>query len=119
MDDDVSPLQCWREYLSEYLFDDQLLMSMSRYPFVYSILIIPLSIIRWWGFAEEAKSGVNSTAAQHNLAALAVFGLSGFLNVILLLTTRPRLGLFNILMRIREGPLANPRQDNPEAARPP
>lgn len=97
-------------------------MSLNRYPFVYSILVIPLSVIRWLGFAEEIKSGVNSTPAANNLAALAVFGLSGFLNAILLLTTKPRSGLFGTLMRTTkarppEVPLMNLREDGPEAAR--
>jgi len=70
-------------------------MNLSRYPVVYSVLIIPLSVIRWLGFANE-KSGANPTPAEYtnNLAALAVFGLSGFLNTILLLKTKPQSGLF-------------------------
>ena len=72
--------------------------SSSRYPIVYCVIAVPLTIVRWMGFAEEIKYGVNPTPAEFNLAVLAIFGLSGFLNAILLLTTRPQSGLFGKLM---------------------
>jgi len=71
---------------------------MLAYPMVYAVIAIPLSVVRWLGFTEEIKTGVNSTRAEDNFAVLALFGLSGFLNVILLLTTRPLSGLFGKLM---------------------
>ena len=73
-------------------------MSSSRYPIVYCVIAVPLSVVRWLGFTEEIKYGVNPTPAESNLAVLAIFGLSGFLNAILLLTTRPQSGLFGRLM---------------------
>ena len=88
-------------------------MNLSRYPIVYSVLIIPLSVVRWVGFAKEAKSGTNPTPAEYHLAALAVFGLSGFLNTILLLTTKPRSGLFGTLMRTTK-PRSPPAADSPQ-----
>ena len=72
--------------------------SSSRYPIVYSVIAVPITIVRWMGFAEEIKYGVNPTPAEFNLAVLAIFGLSGFLNAILLFTTRPQSGLFGRLM---------------------
>ena len=57
----------------------------------YGVITIPLTIIRWLGFSQERKYGVNTIPAEANFFALALFGLSGFLNVILLLTTKPLL----------------------------
>jgi len=57
----------------------------------YCIIILPLSIIRWLGFTQEIRYGANTIPAAANFTALALFGLSGFLNVILLLTTKAQL----------------------------
>jgi len=97
---------------------------------VYSVIVIPLTGIRWSGFTRESETGVNPIPAEYtsNFVALALFGLSGFLNAILLLTTRPQSGLFGRLMFTSEArppsPLlmtvelqeVNLRQEDPEDA---
>src|SRR6266511_1495618 len=99
-----------------------------RYPMAYCIIIIPLTIIRWLGFTQDIKYGVNTIPAEANFAGRALFDLSGFLNVILLLTTRPL--LFGTLMSASEAgptsplpmvdlpsPEENLHQENPEDIR--
>jgi len=88
-----------------------------------------MTAIRLPGFVEENKHGANTTLAQYHFFALTLFGLSGFLNTILLLSTRPRSGLFGTLMFISEARPPSPlpammelphvqeenlRQDDPE-----
>lgn len=65
-----------------------------RYPIVYCICILPLSIVRWIEFYDEAKNGSTSMPPDYTLAVTTIFGLSGFLNVLLVFTTKPNLGLF-------------------------
>lgn len=65
-----------------------------RYPLVYCILILPLSVVRWIGFVQERGGGENRVSAASTLAVTALYGLSGVCNVILLLTTRPESVLF-------------------------
>ncbi len=43
---------------------------------------------------QEAKDGVNRVPAAATLAVASIFALSGFFNVVLLLTTRPEAELF-------------------------
>lgn len=74
---------------------------LPRYPLVYCLGIMPLSIVRWITFVQEARhDGINNVPATATLASEAIFGLSGFFNVILLLTTKPESGLFGQLMFI-------------------
>lgn len=70
----------------------------SRYPFVYAVSIIPLTIVRWIGFGQIIKHGVKNVPAVWDFVVITLFGLSGFFNVILLLNTRPDSGLFGNLM---------------------
>ena len=72
--------------------------SLNRYPSVYCVIVVPLSGVRWSGFTQENETGANPIPAEWNFVVLAIFGLSGFLNTILLLTTRPQSGLFGRLM---------------------
>lgn len=58
---------------------------------MYCILVLPLSIARWVAFGQEAKRVVNSVPSAATFAVAAVFQLSGLLNVVLLVTTRPTL----------------------------
>jgi len=69
---------------------------MLAYPLVYCLLILPLSIVRWITFVQPGTY----IPAGATLAVTAVFGLSGFLNVCLIMTTRPKSGLFGQLMLI-------------------
>jgi hypothetical protein len=72
-----------------------------RYPLVYCLGVMPLSIVRWIAFVQEAKNdGVHNMPSVATLASESIFGLSGFLNVVLLLTTKPESGLFGHLMFI-------------------
>ncbi|EIM82772.1 uncharacterized protein STEHIDRAFT_160399 [Stereum hirsutum FP-91666 SS1] len=63
-----------------------------RYPFVYSIVTLPLSVVRWIGFGLESHGSKVPSAAT--FVAASLYGLSGFLNVLLILLTRPQLLLF-------------------------
>ncbi|KAF8274449.1 hypothetical protein EI94DRAFT_1713454 [Lactarius quietus] len=65
------------------------LKSMLFYPLAYSLMILPLSIARWLEF--DGKS-VPSAAT---FFGSSVFCLSGAINVLLFLTTRPQLLLFS------------------------
>ncbi|QRW23313.1 G protein coupled glucose receptor regulating Gpa2 protein [Rhizoctonia solani] len=65
---------------------------MLWYPAAYTILVLPLSIVRWANLrAVELKWDVdgNRDAVFH-----ALFRLSGVINVILVLATRPNVLLF-------------------------
>lgn len=66
----------------------------NRYPVVYSILILPLSVVRWIGFAQESGGNANHVGATATMTVISIYGLSGACNVILLLTTRPNSILF-------------------------
>ncbi|KAF5385891.1 hypothetical protein D9615_002585 [Tricholomella constricta] len=67
---------------------------MLAYPIVYSVLIMPLSIVRWIGFVQERGDGVNTIGAAPVMLVIGIYGLSGAANVVLLLTTRPNSVLF-------------------------
>jgi len=62
--------------------------AMIAYPASYSLLILPLSIVRWIGFTQ----GAAPSAAT--FAVISLYGLSGAVNVSLLLYTRPNSVLF-------------------------
>lgn len=66
----------------------------NRYPVIYSILILPLSIVRWIGFAQESGGKESHISAAATMAVISIYGLSGACNVILLLITRPNSILF-------------------------
>ena len=60
---------------------------------------MPLSVIRWITFVQQARhDGAHSMPAAATFISSSIFGLSGFLNVILLVTTKPESGLFGQLM---------------------
>lgn len=69
-----------------------------RYPIVYSLSIMPLSVVRWTVYVQEAHTGTHQVPPAATFVAVSIFGLSGFFNVILLLTTRRTSGLFGELM---------------------
>lgn len=61
-----------------------------RYPLVYCISILPLSVVRWITFVHP-----NSVSGTATFAVVAIYGLSGACNAVLLLTTRPESELFS------------------------
>ncbi|THH10514.1 hypothetical protein EW145_g1272 [Phellinidium pouzarii] len=67
-------------------------LAILGYPVLYSIIVLPLSVTRWVSFSRTGTSSVPSAAT---FAATFLFGLSGAVNVILILSTRPNLLLFN------------------------
>jgi hypothetical protein len=79
---------------------------MHRYPLVYAISVLPLSFDRWIGWVQEAKYGRNSVPAAATFAVTSIFALSGFFNVVLVLTTRPDIKLFGgLITESQAGPL--------------
>jgi hypothetical protein len=62
---------------------------MLRYPVVYAILHIPLTVVRYITFYQE-KSGVrtNDILSAVTITAVALFELNGVMNVLLLFLTR-------------------------------
>jgi len=62
-------------------------LTMLWYPLTCSFTILPLSIYRWVGW-------VDRTPAAVAFFCVTIWNLSGFFNVILLVTTRPEAGLF-------------------------
>ncbi|THH06764.1 hypothetical protein EW146_g9510, partial [Bondarzewia mesenterica] len=69
-------------------------LAMLAYPLVYAIIVGPTSVIRWINFGLETRGKDTPTAVS--FIASVLFSLSGFLNVTLLLTTRPQLLLLNM-----------------------
>src|SRR5260221_14057479 len=72
--------------------------SFCSYPLTYCLCILPVSIVRWIGFIQEKKYNRNDIPSAASFFAVSIFGLSGFLNVVLLLSTRPNSGLFGKLV---------------------
>jgi hypothetical protein len=71
-----------------------------RYPFAYTIQVLPLSIVRWTTFIAQPHGlslandpTLGGFAATHLLFRF-IFRLSGFVNVLLILVTRPNVLLF-------------------------
>ncbi|KAF8199813.1 hypothetical protein K438DRAFT_1582944, partial [Mycena galopus ATCC 62051] len=62
--------------------------TMIAYPISYSVLILPLSIVRWIGFTQ------GTTPSAATFGVISLYGLSGVVNVALLLKTRPNSVLF-------------------------
>lgn len=68
-------------------------LALSRYPLIYAILVLPLTVVRWINFGLEAHG--TDAPSVFNFIVIVVFSLSGAANVTLLLTTRPQLLLFS------------------------
>lgn len=77
---------------------------MIAYPVVYSILVLPLSVVRWITF-----NGKNQLGSEATLIVISIYGLSGMMNVILLLLTRPNSVLFGKTGRAGRGRVSSPR----------
>ncbi|KAG8997283.1 hypothetical protein FRB93_000416 [Tulasnella sp. JGI-2019a] len=73
-------------------------MKMFWYPLSYTILVLPLSVTRWSTFRSRTDfdTPVKDMSIVTTSAVLFVFGLSGLVNVLLFLFTRPNLLLFNL-----------------------
>ena len=62
---------------------------------MYSIIILPLSAVRWLGFLQESRGDrKNHVPPGATIAVITIFCLSGICNVFLFLMTRPNLLLF-------------------------
>lgn len=66
----------------------------NSYPLVYSILILPLSVVRWISFVQERGGRTNSIPSSATFTVISIYGLSGAFNVILFVVTRPESILF-------------------------
>ncbi|KAF8593872.1 hypothetical protein BDV93DRAFT_460094, partial [Ceratobasidium sp. AG-I] len=68
-------------------------------PICYTFLVLPLSVVRWVGFAGKARPPLldpsQSSLATAALVFYAIFRLSGLVNVVLILKTRVGLLLIN------------------------
>ncbi|KAJ7188924.1 hypothetical protein C8R46DRAFT_878372 [Mycena filopes] len=68
--------------------------AMIAYPACYCLLLIPLSVVRWIGFAQEHGGRPNRIPSAATFAVISIYGLSGASNVVLLLSTKPNSMLF-------------------------
>ncbi|KZV65021.1 hypothetical protein PENSPDRAFT_638874 [Peniophora sp. CONT] len=73
--------------------------SILAYPAIYSILICPVSVIRWVGFGLEAQGQPSNIPSVATFIVDYTYTLSGVFNVSLLLLTRPNLLLFGPIPR--------------------
>jgi hypothetical protein len=71
-----------------------MIMPSPRYPIAYAIVIVPVSITRWIGFKQEIAGEEDHVSSAAKLFAITIFALSGLVNVLLFLITRPNLLLF-------------------------
>ncbi|EIN11603.1 hypothetical protein PUNSTDRAFT_131762, partial [Punctularia strigosozonata HHB-11173 SS5] len=74
-------------------------MGLLAYPITYSVVILPMSIVRWIMFGSLRSSSIPSAAT---LAVVTIFHLSGAVNVLLLIFARPGLLLLRPRLRLRE-----------------
>ena len=63
-------------------------MAMIWYPIGYTIVVLPMSIVRWVGFRHPANSELDRVMA---VFAITMFALSGSVSVVLVLLTRRNL----------------------------
>ena len=68
-------------------------MTMIWYPICYTILVLPLSIVRWRTFRSPTQQTVQTPFAV-TAVVVTIFGLSGVINVALIMLTRRNLLLF-------------------------
>src|SRR5947209_4380871 len=52
-----------------------------RYPVVFSILVIPLSVVRWIQFSQDSRGGSHMPSGA-TLSVETIFNLSGFVDVV-------------------------------------
>jgi hypothetical protein len=63
---------------------------LHSYPIIYSILVLPLSVVRWLQFTNNSIA----IGSEATFIVMSLHELSGFLNVLLLMITRPDSILF-------------------------
>ena len=63
------------------------------YPIIYSVIIVPLSVVRWIQFSQEDR-GKGVISASWIITVEAIHSLGGFLDVSLFLLTKRGLLLF-------------------------
>jgi hypothetical protein len=80
------------------------------YPLVYSVIILPLTVIRWMTFSENEANPTMPSAAS--FFATTLYALIGAFNVLLLLVTRPYL----LLLRSRREDVGRPPSANTSMA---
>jgi len=64
------------------------------YPISYTALVLPISIARWSSFPTSASAQTDELPITKTAVTVFIFGLSGLVNVLVFLTTRPHLLLF-------------------------
>jgi FtsH-binding integral membrane protein len=67
---------------------DQSLIPWSRYPILYCVLVLPLSIVCFISFHEEDISGEAKQRPVATFVVAIIFGLSGVFNALLYHLTR-------------------------------
>ncbi|KAJ7187866.1 hypothetical protein C8R46DRAFT_1052886, partial [Mycena filopes] len=67
---------------------------MIAYPACYCLLVLPLSVVRWIGFQQESGGRPNRIPSAATFGVISLYGLSGALNVVLLLGTKNESPLF-------------------------
>ncbi|EIN11602.1 hypothetical protein PUNSTDRAFT_61801 [Punctularia strigosozonata HHB-11173 SS5] len=105
----VHPIQWWK--LSMHRRKEggglpaakQASMGMLAYPIAYSVIILPMSVVRWITFTSSRSRTVPSAAT---LAVVTIFGLSGATNVFLLVYARPGLLLLRPRVSRRENAIS-------------
>jgi len=85
---------------------------MIWYPICYTILVVPLSIVRWRIFRSPAHLKLQPPFAV-TAVVVTIFGLSGVINVVLITLTRRNLLLFGQ----RRGVVSTPESMNVNEAR--
>jgi hypothetical protein len=63
-----------------------------RYPIVYLVLIMPLTIVRWIGFKKEINTDKSYHTPIATLTAMIIFSMGGVFDALLFFLTRK--GLF-------------------------
>ncbi|KAG8755855.1 hypothetical protein FRC12_010756 [Ceratobasidium sp. 428] len=86
------------------------------YPFVYTLCVLPLSIIRWAGFVNPELLRSSRIQAP-TMVFVGIFNLMGLFNVVLILLTRPAVLLMESYKNPDDHRAAIPEDNEPNAAR--
>jgi hypothetical protein len=63
-------------------------MRSFSYPIVYSVLVLPLSVVRWSEFVPEMHGRMSHVPPAATFAVISIYALSGAANVLLYYITR-------------------------------